>query len=233
MAYTILLVDDDHDFLAEFGESLADQYNVVKAEDGPTALALLKNPNEIDLAIIDQRLHSEKGTDIIKTLKRLRPELGIVLLTGYSNKETALDALRARADEYLEKPVSPKQAKELIAGLLAKNVRDQDSDVIARAKAIIEKNFEKKLTLANCASLLCLSPKYLSRIFKEQVGLGFNDYKIKVRLKAAREMLARQQITIDQIAHRLGYQHSESFLRMFYRNVHMTPTKYRRKNAHR
>ena len=231
MAYTILLIDDDRDFLAEFSKMLADTYNVVPAGDGPAALSLLKKPNEIDLAIIDQRLGRDKGTDVIKALKRLKPELGVILLTGYGSKEAAIDALHARVDEYLEKPAPPSQVKKLIAEMLASKVQAQDGDIIARAKAIIEKNFDKKLTLANCASLLCLSPKYLSRIFKQQTGIGFNNYKNKIRLKAARAMLAKKTLTVDQIAHHLGYQNSESFLRMFYKQVSMTPTGYRRKLA--
>jgi len=231
MAYTILLIDDDRDFLAEFGKMLADTYNVVPAGDGPTALSLLKKPNEIDLAIIDQRLGGDKGTDVIKALKRLKPELVVILLTGYGSKEAAIDALHARADEYLEKPAHPARVRQLIAEMLANKVRSQDGDIIARAKAIIEKNFDKKLTLANCASLLCLSPKYLSRIFKQQAGIGFNSYKNKIRLQAAREMLAGQQLTVDQISHALGFQHVESFLRVFRKNLRTTPTSYRRKFA--
>jgi len=231
MANTILLIDDDRDFLAEFSESLADEYNILQAFDCQTALSILKKPNEIDLVIIDQMLKGEKGTDFIKKIKKMKPDLGVILLTGHSTKQTALDAFHARADEYMEKPAQPLQVKEQISNVLDKNIRAKDGGVIERAKAMIEKNFEKKMTLENCASILCLSPKYLSRIFKKQAGLGFMDYKNKVRLKAAKEMLTKQKMNINQIAYQLGYKNAESFLRMFYKSVKMTPSKYRKKFA--
>ena len=122
MSYTILLIDDNRDFLRELSECL-DEYNVVCAENGSQALAILRHPNEIDLVIVDQVLPDHKGTEVIKMIKKINPELEFILLTGYGSKEIAIDALRAKVDEYLEKPVQPERIKKTMAEMLARKTR--------------------------------------------------------------------------------------------------------------
>jgi AraC-like DNA-binding protein len=72
-----------------------------------------------------------------------------------------------------------------------------------------------------------LSPKYLSKIFKEQTGICFNEYKLNVKMKYAKELLVNTGYNIDQIAYKLGYKKVESFNKIFKKITHLTPTKFR------
>ncbi|OGC03719.1 hypothetical protein A2276_07670 [candidate division WOR-1 bacterium RIFOXYA12_FULL_43_27] len=234
MSYTILLIDDNRDFLRELSECL-DEYNVVCAENGSQALAILRHPNEIDLVIVDQVLPDHKGTEVIKMIKKINPELEFILLTGYGSKEIAIDALRAKVDEYLEKPVQPERIKKTMAEMLARKTRGRDFDladsdgIISRVKRIIEKNYDRKITLESISSIVFLSPKYLSRLFKEREGVGFNQYKFIVKLNRAKELLLSGGLSVVQIADKLGYLNPESFIRMFCKYQKTTPGAYRSK----
>lgn len=118
MPYTLLLVDDDREFRAEFRDCF-DDYAVMEAHNGEEALAILKKPNEIDLVILDVMMPGARGTLVLREIKKLAPSLGIVILTGHSSKDVAVEALKGRADEYLEKPFDPGAARAVIERLLA------------------------------------------------------------------------------------------------------------------
>jgi len=233
MSKTILLVDDDPEFRAELKEALY-EYVVVEASSGQLALSILKKPNEIDLVLLDVKLPGgSSGTDILRDIKKLSANLKIIILTGYSSKDVAIEALKGRADDYLEKPLDIAHTKEIIEKLLgsrpglhvdeALHVRDK----IEKVKRFIERNFDKKAGLNEAALVACLSPKYLSRIFKEVTGCGFNEYKLRLRIRRARQLLRRTNLSIAQISDKLGYQNTESFIRMFEQIAGRTPTHYR------
>ncbi|MBD3427127.1 MAG: helix-turn-helix domain-containing protein [Candidatus Omnitrophica bacterium] len=233
MAYTIFIIDDDKAFCEEFSDAFY-EYNVIKAFNAQDALDELRKPNEIDLIILDERLpNNKKGTLILEQLRKIMPSTPIVILTGFSSKETAIRALRAHADEYLEKPMDIPRTKQLIEDLLhesdKKNARE-GSDIkskIARVKIFIEKNFDKIVTLEDAAGRVGLSPKYLSRAFKEETGTNFNEYYLKCKFKKAEELLNQTSYTIEQIADKLGYKNPESFIRIYKKHWGSTPTQNR------
>jgi two-component system, response regulator YesN len=127
------------------------------------------------------------------------------------------------------------KAKEIILTLLEKkgvtvNMNAIDmKDKIERVKQFTEKNYDKKISLEDVAELVFLSPKYFSRIFKEVTGIGFNDYKLEVKINRAKEMLENSGFNVDEIAYKIGYENPESFIRIFKKNTSHTPTEYREK----
>ena len=104
MAYRVLLVDDDQALQEELKESLKD-FEVLTASGGNRALETINANNEIDLVVLDIKMPGEQGTDILKKIRSARPQVGIIMLTAYSTIETAINSLKGRADDYLEKPV--------------------------------------------------------------------------------------------------------------------------------
>ncbi|MBD3378994.1 MAG: helix-turn-helix domain-containing protein [Candidatus Omnitrophica bacterium] len=236
MAYTIFLIDDDKEFCEEFSDCFH-EYNVVKAFTAGEALEILGSPNEIDLIVLDQKLpNNKKGSAIIGRIKELKPGAPVVMLTGFSSKKTAIKALRAHADEYIEKPMDIEKTKTLVNRLLVssgkKKTREGSglSGKIERVSRFIEKNFDKIVTLEDAAKRVGLSPKYLSRVYKEETGANFNEYYLSCKLKKADEMLTDTGYTIEQIADRLGYRNPESFIRIYKKHRGCTPSKIRTEN---
>lgn len=235
MPYNILLVDDNKDFRDEFRDYLED-YEVIEASNGEEALNLLRKPNEIDLVILDVMMPGLRGTEVLKEIKGMAPDLGIIILTGYSSKDVAIEALKGRADDYIEKPLNIDKTKEIIEKILEakKGVGDiNTSDVkgkIERVKRFAERNYHKRVCLKDVAALVYLSPKYLSRIFKQNTGMEFSEYKLEIKIKRAKEFLKKTGCNINQISYKLGYQNTESFTRIFKRITGYTPREYRDKN---
>jgi transcriptional regulator GlxA family with amidase domain len=64
-------------------------------------------------------------------------------------------------------------------------------------------------------------------VFKERTGMGFREYKLKVRVSQARRLLAESSDTVEKISCSLGYRNPESFIRMFKRATGLTPAVYR------
>ena len=110
------------------------------------------------------------------------------------------------------------------AALDSMNIRNK----IDRVKTYIRLNALKKITLIDAAKTVCMSPKYLSRIFKEQSGESFNDFKLGLKIDAAKHLLKSTGYTVEQITDRLGYQTAESFIRQFKKITRNTPGEFRK-----
>lgn len=230
----ILLVDDDKVFRAELAEAL-DEYTIVHASSGREALDILEKPHNIDLVILDVRLPGASGTEVLKEIKSRHPDMGIIILTGYSSEDVAIEALKGRADEYIQKPLDILKTRDIIESLLARKRKTPALDAsgirgkIEMVKEFCGRNGHKKCSLEDAAAVVCLSPKYLSRIFREHTGVGFNEYKLKIKIARAKELLARTAYTVEQISDQMGYQNTESFIRIFKKFTGKTPTAFRQK----
>lgn len=232
MPYTILLVDDDRDFRTEFRDYF-EGYTIIEARDGEEALRILKQPNEIDLAVLDVVMPGQRGTVVLKEIKRQAPGLGIVMMTGHSTKDVAVEALKGRADDYLEKPLDPAEAKEVIDRLLA--AREGGGEIseqgiegrIERVKRFVMRNCHRKVSLADAAAAACVSAKYLSRVFKERTKQGFNEFYLRAKIERAKELLRDTRMTVEQVSDKVGYRNAESFIRIFRKIAGNTPAGYR------
>lgn len=231
---SILLVDDDEVFREEFAECFAD-YRFFQAGNGREALAVLKKPNEIDLVIMDVRMPGMDGLALLERIKGLAPGIGTIITTGFGSKEVVLQALRGRADDYIEKPFDIEKARAVIENVLSARKEDYHNDSadaagkVEHVKRFLIRNLSRKVSLKSAAEAVCLSPKYLSRLFREHGGVGFSAYKLKLKMDEAKGFLKRTGYNMDQISDRLGYQNTESFIRQFKKLVKETPAAYRRK----
>lgn len=236
MPYNILLVDDDRDFRDEVRDYLED-YRIIEASNGEEALKLLRKPNEIDLVILDVMMPGLHGTEVLKEIKRIAPDLGIIILTGYSSEDVAIEALKGHADDYIEKPLNINKIKESIEDLLEATEKKSSIDTssirgkIERVRHFAERNYHKKVCLKDAAQAVCLSPKYLSRIFKENTGIEFSQYKLEIKIAKSKELLEKSGYNIDQISDIMGYQNIESFTRIFKKLTGYTPTEYRKRKS--
>lgn len=228
----LLLVDDDKVFREEFAECFPG-YRFLHAASGEEALAALRRPNEVALVISDVRMSGMDGLSLLERLKELYPALPVLLITGSGSKEVVLKALRARADDYIEKPFSVQKAGEAISRLLgarretAPGASDAD-DKIARLKRYLSANLSHNVSLRDAAGVVFLCPKYLSSFFHQHEGMGFSEYKLKLKVDAAKQLLAGG-CNVDQTAARLGYENTESFTRQFKKFAGCLPSAYRRR----
>ncbi len=107
--HSILLVDDDPAIREGTGQYLEEIGYVIKlAESGEKAIEMLK-AEPWDLVITDLVMEKIDGIQVLKTAKRLHPETMGIVLTGFGDMTTAIEALRLGIDDYLLKPCSPEE----------------------------------------------------------------------------------------------------------------------------
>jgi two-component system response regulator RegA len=107
-----LLVDDDAVFSSVLARVLVRRGNqAVTAINGKQALAQFAEAT-IDRVVLDLKLETESGLSILQQLQTLRPDIEVVILTGYSSISTAVEAIKMGATNYLCKPAG---ADEIIA----------------------------------------------------------------------------------------------------------------------
>jgi len=104
----------------------------------------------------------------------------------------------------------------------------RNSTLIDRASKFIEANFSQDLTLEEVAQQVYLSPCYFSRLFKQIKGLNFIDYLTRVRLQAARELLLSTNLSVAEIAARVGYHDARYFGQVFKKQEGYTPGVFRK-----
>jgi DNA-binding NtrC family response regulator len=102
--YNLLLVDDDPFILEGIGEDLESRgYLVTKAESGDKAVSLLEK-DTFDLVITDLVMEKTDGIQVLQKTKELDPTIMVIILTGFGDMISAIDALRNEADDYMLKP---------------------------------------------------------------------------------------------------------------------------------
>jgi NtrC-family two-component system response regulator AlgB len=107
----ILLVDDDPNLRKSLRLALETmKHKVTEAGDGAQAQELLGH-NFFDAAFLDLRLGREKGLDVLPALLQLAPGLAVVVVTAFATIETAVEAMRRGASDYLAKPFTPNQLR--------------------------------------------------------------------------------------------------------------------------
>ena len=103
----ILIVDDDEVVRLGYLRTLAGvQCNAEVAWNGNEALRVMEQ-HPFDVVLLDLRMPGPDGMSVLKTIKEKWPESEVVVVTGYPSIETAKEAVRLGAYNYLAKPVSP------------------------------------------------------------------------------------------------------------------------------
>ena len=103
----ILLVDDDPDLLSSLTDLLQPAGYEVAVANGIESARRVAAEFEPDVALLDIKLGPDSGIDLIATLKRQRPDLAFLIMTGHADTEFAVRALREGAEDFLSKPVDP------------------------------------------------------------------------------------------------------------------------------
>src|SRR5512134_4066870 len=115
---TLLIVEDDKLFVARLARAMETRgFKVTTAETVADGLIQVEQ-NPPAFAVVDMRLGDGNGLDVISALKKRRPEARGIILTGYGNIATAVNAVKLGAVDYLAKPAD---ADDVVAALLAQD----------------------------------------------------------------------------------------------------------------
>jgi CheY-like chemotaxis protein len=115
---TVLLVDDE-EMVLEIGSLMLQKlgYSVITAPTGKEAIELLKK-NKIAFVILDMRMPGMNGYEIYHRLKKIQPEVKILLASGYTGGQSEKGLINTGFDGFLQKPFNFKQLSKKIEDIL-------------------------------------------------------------------------------------------------------------------
>ncbi len=240
--YSLVIVDDETELL----EGLSQYFPWGKlgfAVEGAftnarTALQWCKD-NATDVVLTDIRMPFMSGLDLIEQLKDLQHPPLFCIMSAYNDFEYAKQAIRYGVMEYLVKPASFEEIEQTFSNIRTQldgkvlysattPVAEQSlNPLITQALSIIEKR-TSTCSLQSIAEELGINPSYLSRLFKEEKGLNFQDYLLQRKMEIAKTMLGGAfGYKNKEIAKALGYQDTQNFCRTFRKYYGTSPQQMR------
>ncbi len=119
MAKTILIVDDNPNMSSLLVEMLeVFQYEALRATDGHDALKQIDGNKNVAMVITDMRMPKMSGLELLQAVKERKPELPVVLISGYSVEDSDSDLVKNKADGFLNKPFMMADIEKLLSDLL-------------------------------------------------------------------------------------------------------------------
>ncbi|MBA3010566.1 MAG: response regulator [Proteobacteria bacterium] len=100
----VLLVDDEKGYLHVLANRLSKRYiNSTKAFSGTQALQILRK-KDFDVVVLDLKMEDLDGIEVLKIIKKMAPELPVIILTGHGSQQAAEEGIAFGAFDYLSKP---------------------------------------------------------------------------------------------------------------------------------
>ncbi len=122
MSEKVLLVDDEIDFLEALGERMDTRgMNVTTASSGEEALDIV-NRESFDAIVLDLQMPGMDGLEVLSAVKKMKPEMQIILLTGHATVEKGIEAMKLGAMDLIEKPADLETITEKIKKAQAKKM---------------------------------------------------------------------------------------------------------------
>jgi CheY-like chemotaxis protein len=116
----ILCVDDEEVILGSFRKILVlDGYSVDTVETGQEALGLIQK-HHYDFLFTDLKMPMMDGVEVTKSVKHLRPDIDVIIITGYASVETAVETMKYGAMDYVQKPFTEDELLEFVKKTLIK-----------------------------------------------------------------------------------------------------------------
>ena len=136
----VMLVDDEAPFVETMTKRLAKrELNVIAAFSGQEALEILDYQHDVDVVILDVKMHGMDGIETLKNMKSAYPLIEVVMLTAHATVESAIEGMRFGAFDYLMKPCDMEQLMAKV-NEAARKKRDQEEKIReAHVKEILAK----------------------------------------------------------------------------------------------
>ena len=137
----ILIIEDEASIRRVLTKILSeenDAYQVEDAEDGLIGFEKIKN-NDYDLVLCDIKMPKMDGVEVLQAVKKIKPEIPIVMISGHGDMETAIQTMRLGAFDYISKPPDLNRLLNTVRNALDKKQLVVENKIL---KKIVSKNYE-------------------------------------------------------------------------------------------
>lgn len=219
----ILVVDDEAAIREAIAAALAGRFTVHCAATGHEAMSVLR-AHHIAMIILDAVLENENGLDLVDRFRTVS-SARILVLTGYGTETLMLQALRARVDDFVKKPVSLSALDAALERLLPSP--RVSTDLAARARQHLEEHSAKPIRFADVADQLGVSLAHLRWLFRTTYGQTPTRYLAGLRMRRASLLLRTTSWGVEHIALEVGFPNVAWFNKQFRRVYDGTPSAFR------
>jgi signal transduction histidine kinase/AraC-like DNA-binding protein/CheY-like chemotaxis protein len=246
--HSVLIIEDNNDMRSFLKIQLQKSYEIHEAENSAIGLNMAFDIVP-DLIICDIILPGNSGLSITEKLKNdiRTSHIPIIILTAKVEIENQIESLRLKADAFIMKPFNLQFLEEMIKNLLRNReslkehytselpteIRTGTSKKIDRKflnefAAIVENNISnEKFSVEDICREIGISRVQLYRKLKALLGVNVNDYILNVRLQKSKYLLINEDLTIAQIAFKVGFSSQAYFSTVFKSKFLSTPTEFR------
>ena len=125
----VLIVDDEKNIRLTLSQSLESlELETDTAVNGEEALAKLRD-KDYGLVLLDLRLPGMDGMEVLRRLREIRPDIRVIIITAYGTIESAVDAMKLGAVDFIQKPFSPKEIRGLVSQVMDRGTLDEQKVV--------------------------------------------------------------------------------------------------------
>ena len=225
----ILVVDDDEAVRRLCARVLgARGYEVHTASDGEAALEKAGD-NAYRVVLLDLKMPGMDGIECLKRLKSAGCRADVVMVTGYGNVPTAVEAMKFGALDFIEKPFKPQDLQVMLEDILQRQSRDaqlSDDPVVS----FIQQHSTEISSRKDVANRLGVSLERVSTRVQEVTGHSFRQFLHACRLSLAKRLLESTELDVSEVSRRTGFQTVQHFSRVFSKRAGISPKNYRLKS---
>ena len=195
----------------------------------------LENP---DIVIMDINIPIMNGLKVIQLSRIKHPGIAFVIVSGYDDFSYCQQALRLQITDYILKPVDYEEFGICIDNLkillYEKRVSEEGKAGVKNERVItgitryMQEHLAEEVSLSVLSEEFHLNPQYISQLFKNEIGVGFLSYLTNIRMEKAKKLLVSTQLSMAEIADRIGYGDYRVFTKIFKKTEGITPSQYRR-----
>ena len=219
----------------------ADNTIIGEAPDGISAFELIKK-EQPDLVFTDIRMQFMDGLALIKAVREYGLDTRFVIISAYEEFDYARAALKLNVTDYLVKPVTEEEVRQVMEHLKAQE-KEQDQEkrlrdayplahpVILKALDAIEKDYSSRISQKELAEKLGVTAEYFSYLFAKDVQETFSRFLRRYRISKACEQLDAGEESAETIAYRVGFSDMKYFYKCFKDETGQNLSEYRRKNV--
>jgi len=245
---SILIVEDNVDLRGFLKARLSRHYEIIEANDGVTAV---QQAFDIipDLIICDLMLPGKDGfaiTHILKTDVRTS-HIPIIHLTAKTSIQSQIEGMKELADSYITKPFNVGYLEENIKSLLVNRsilrehfsgeisselktrmISKVDRKFVNELNAFLESNIaNENFGVEDICKHIGLSKMQLYRKIKALLNCNVNEYILNKRLQKSKFMLQNEELSISEIAYKVGFSSPAYFSTVFKSKFNLTPSEYK------